>query len=254
MIGHTRPAAGRVRRLTGDVRQRAGRLRRSLRQPAVARFALLVALVGVLVLVAFLVPLPEVAELRAAVDRLGPAAPVAAILAGALLLVALVPRTFVTLAWGAVFGPLAGAGYSLAATALAAAAGFAIGRLLGREFVNERVRGRLARLDHWFTRQHVFGVISVRLLPFAGFGLVSFGYGTTGARFGPYLAGTLLAAVPSALGYSAVGAAVVSPGDLHWLSVTPAVLGLAATALLLVRGFQAERRYRATRIPRQAAR
>ena len=99
---------------------------------------------------------------------------------GALLLVALVPRTFITLAAGALFGPLEGAAYALGAALVAAAIGFTVGRLLGREFVAERVRGRLARLDGWFARQSVFGVLTVRLLPLAGFGLVSYGYGTTG--------------------------------------------------------------------------
>lgn len=231
--------------MIGRVRLIIGHARLLLGQPSVARFGLLVTLIGGFGLAAFLAPRPEMEQVRDAVDRLGPAAPVAAILGGALLLVALVPRTFLTVAWGAIFGPLHGAGYSLAAAVLAATAGFAVGRLLGRDFVSQRVRGRLAHLDGWFTRQHVLGVISVRLLPFASFGLVSYGYGTTGARLVPYLTGTLLSAVPSAFGYAAVGAAVVSPDEWHWLSVTPAVLGLAATAVLLVKGFRAERRYRA---------
>lgn len=233
------------------VRRATGYTRRLIGQPSVARFALLVTLVVGLGLVAFLAPRPELEQIRDAVERLGPGAPVAAILGGALLLVALVPRTFLTLAWGAIFGPLYGAGYTLAAAALAATAGFAVGRLLGRDFVSERARGRLARLDGWFSRQSMLGVASVRLLPFASFGLVSFGYGTTGARLLPYLTGTLVSAVPSAFGYAAVGAAVVSPDELHWLSLTPAALGLAATAVLLVKGLRAERRYRADRRSQQ---
>lgn len=254
--------------MIGRVRQVTGHARLLLHQPSVARFALLVAMVGAFGLAALLAPRPGLEQIRDAVDRLGPGAPVAAIVGGALLLVALVPRTFITLAWGAVFGPIHGAGYTLAAALLAAAAGFAVGRLLGRGFVSERVRGdqrtprrgvreraaapgrrpsRLARLDHWFTRQNVLGVITVRLLPIAGFGLVSYGYGTTGARLLPFLTGTVLAAMPSAFGYAAVGAAVVSPGEPHWLSVTPAFLGLVATGVLLAKSVRAERRLRSER-------
>lgn len=229
-----------------------GYVRRLLGQRSVVRFVLLVALLGAFGLTLLLMPHPELAEVRRAVDRLGPAAPVVAVLGGALLLVALVPRTFITLAWGAVFGPLYGAGYTLAAAVLAATLGFTVGRLLGREFVSERVRGRLARLDHWFTRQNVLGVITVRLLPVGGFGLVSYGYGTTGARLAPYLLGSVLAATPSAFGYAAVGAAVVSPTDLNWLSVTPAFLGLIASAVLLTGWFRAERQQRAERRRRTA--
>ena len=208
------------------------RVRRLLRQRSVARFTLLLAMLGLFGLTALLAPRPELTELPRLADRLGPLAPVAAVLGGALLMVALVPRTFVTLAWGAIFGPLSGAGYTLAAALLAATLAFTVGRLLGREFVAERVRGRLARLDGWFAQQSVLGVISVRLLPIGGFGLLSYGYGTTGARLAPFLVGSMLASTPSAFGYAAVGAAAVSPGEVNWLAVAPAGLGLVASAVL----------------------
>ena len=67
-------------------------------------------------------------------------------------------------------------------------------------------------------------MITVRLLPIAGFGLVSYGYGTTGARVRPFLAGSVLASVPTAFGYAAIGAAVSSPGDVNWYAVAPAEL------------------------------
>ncbi|MGS2619161.1 TVP38/TMEM64 family protein [Micromonospora sp. LZ34] len=219
-------------------------VRRLPGQPSAVRFLLLLLLLagfGVLLLVA---PRPDVAQLPLLAARLGALAPVAAILGGALLLVALVPRTFVTLASGAIFGPLEGAGYALGAALLAAALGFAVGRLLGRDFVAERVRGRLARLDGWFARQSVLGVITVRLLPIAGFGLVSYGYGTTGARVLPFLAGSLLASAPTAFGYAAVGAAVTSPGDVNWVAATPAALGLVASVVLIRGWWRAERRHR----------
>ncbi|MDG4832154.1 VTT domain-containing protein [Solwaraspora sp. WMMD1047] len=194
-----------------------------------------------------LVPLPELAEIPELADRLGPAAPVAAVLGAALLLIVLVPRTFITLAWGAIFGPWQGAAYTLAAALLAAGLGFAVGRLLGREFVAERVRGRLARLDHWFARQSVLGVITVRMLPVAGFGLVSYGYGTTGARLAPFLLGSVLASAPSAFGYAAVGASAVSPDGINWYAAAPAALGAIATGVLLVQGWRAERELRRAR-------
>ncbi|MFY1672238.1 TVP38/TMEM64 family protein [Plantactinospora sp. WMMB334] len=218
-----------------------GRVRRLLWRPSVARFTVLLLLLGLCGLGLLLLPRPDVAELPRLADGLGPLAPVAAIGVGALLLVALVPRTAITVAWGAIFGPLSGAGYTLAAALLAAGAGFAVGRLLGREFVAERVRGRLARLDRWFARQSLLGVITVRLIPLGGFGLISYGYGTTGARLGPFLLGSVLAATPSAFGYAAVGAAVVSPTGINWLAVSPGALGLVATAVLAARWWRAER-------------
>ncbi|HEY0698196.1 MAG TPA: VTT domain-containing protein [Micromonospora sp.] len=217
------------------------RLLGPLRQRSVRRFAVLLLLLALLGLAVLLLPQPDLAEVPRRVDRLGPLAPAAAVVVGALLLVALIPRTFLTLAWGALFGPLWGAVYALAAALVAAAIGFGIGRLLGRDFVAERVRGRLARLDGWFTRQSVLGVITVRLLPVGGFGLVSYGYGTTGARLLPFLVGSVLASAPTAFGYAAVGAAVTSPGPVNWLAVAPASLGLVATAVIVSRWWRAER-------------
>ncbi|WP_341716902.1 VTT domain-containing protein [Micromonospora sp. FIMYZ51] len=214
---------------------------RLVRNPSALRFGMLLFLLAGFGLLLLVGPHPDPAALPRLADRLGSFAPVAAILGGALLLVALVPRTFITLAAGAIFGPLAGAGYALGAALLAAAIGFAVGRLLGREFVAERVRGRLARLDGWFTRQSMLGVMTVRLLPISGFGLVSYGYGTTGARLLPFLAGSVIASVPTAFGYAAIGAAVTSPGNVNWFAAAPASLGFIASAVLIARWWRAER-------------
>jgi len=207
--------------------------RRWWARPSV-RFAVLVGLLCAFGILLLVVP-PDLTAVPRMVERLGPFAPVAAVVVGALLMVVLVPRTLVTVAWGALFGPLGGAGYTLAAALMAALLGFTVGRWLGRDFVAERVRGRLARLDGWFTRQSVFGVITVRLLPVGGFGLVSYGYGTTGARLLPYLVGSIVASIPSAFGYAAIGSAVVSPGEINWFAVAPATFGLFATAAILWR-------------------
>jgi uncharacterized membrane protein YdjX (TVP38/TMEM64 family) len=219
-------------------------VRRLLGQRSVVRFGSLLVVLGLFGLALLFAPRPDLATAPRLVDQLGPFAPVAAVLGGALLMVALVPRTLITVAWGALFGPLGGAGYALAAALVAAALGFTVGRLLGRDFVAERVRGRLARLDGWFTRQNVLGVITVRLLPVGGFGLVSYGYGTTGARVVPFLVGSVLASVPSAIGYAALGAAVVNPDQVNWLAIAPAGFGLIAAAVLLTRWRKSERSHR----------
>ncbi|WP_431919301.1 TVP38/TMEM64 family protein [Micromonospora wenchangensis] len=216
-------------------------VRRLPRQPSARRFALLLVMLAGFVALLLVTPHPDVAELPRLADQLGGYAPVLGVVVGALLLVALVPRTFVTLAAGAVFGPVEGAAYALGAALLAAALGFAVGRVLGREFVAERVRGRLARLDGWFARQSVLGVVTVRMLPIAGFGLVSYGYGTTGARVLPFLVGSVLASAPTAFGYAAIGAAASSPGSINWYAAAPASLGLIASAVLAYQWWRAER-------------
>ncbi|AYF26307.1 VTT domain-containing protein [Micromonospora tulbaghiae] len=222
----------------------ARRLAGLLRQPSARRFGLLLLLLAGFGVTLLLAPRPDPADLPRLADSLGGYGPPAAVVGGALLLVALVPRTFVTLAAGAIFGPVQGAAYALGAALLAAAIGFTVGRMLGRDFVAERVRGRLARLDGWFARQSVFGVVTVRLLPIAGFGLVSYGYGTTAARVLPFLAGSVIASAPTAIGYAALGAAVTTPGSINWYAAAPASLGLIASVLIIHRWWRAERRRR----------
>jgi uncharacterized membrane protein YdjX (TVP38/TMEM64 family) len=214
------------------------------RSRSARRFAILVLLLAACGLLMLVSP-PDLGAVPRLVDRLGWFAPVAAVVVGALLMIVLVPRTLVTVAWGALFGAVGGAGYTLGGALLAALLGFAVGRWLGRDFVAERVRGRLARLDGWFARQSVFGVITVRLLPVGGFGLVSYGYGTTGARLLPYLVGSVLASTPSAFGYAAVGAAVTSPGEVNWFAVAPATFGLFASAFIVWRWRRSARAGRA---------
>ena len=46
--------------------------------------------------------------------------PIAAVFVGALLMIVLVPRTLITVAWGALFGAVGGAGYILAGALIAA--------------------------------------------------------------------------------------------------------------------------------------
>lgn len=235
--GHHHGSHHRARRHRAGIRLRW----RLTRDPATGRFGLLLLLLAGFGVALLVVPRPDPADLPGLADRLGGYAPVTAVIGGALLLVALVPRTVITLASGALFGALEGAAYALGAALLAAAIGFTVGRVLGREFVAERIRGRLARLDGWFTRQNVLGVVTVRLLPIAGFGLVSYGYGTTGARVLPFLVGSVVASAPTAFGYAAVGAAVTSPGQVNWFAAAPAGLGLIASAVLIHRWWRTER-------------
>ena len=217
------------------------RLRTQLRRGSTRRFLLLLAILAGLGLITAVAPVPAADELPALVDRLGGYAPVAAIGVAALLMVALVPRTVLTVAWGALFGFWQGALYTLAAALIAAIVAFTAGRLLGRAFMTERSAGRLARLDRWFTRQSLAGVLTVRLLPLGGFGLISYGYGTTGVRPGPFLLGSIVAIMPSAFGYAAVGAAVTAPGGIDWFAAAPAALGLLLGAVLVHRAWRARR-------------
>jgi uncharacterized membrane protein YdjX (TVP38/TMEM64 family) len=203
------------------------------------RFGVLLLVVGGLAAAASSLPLRQVSD---AVLALGPGAAVAIAVVGGLLLSVLVPRTAITLACGALLGPVTGAGAALGAAVLAAIATYAAGRWAGRGALNARVGGRLDRLDGWLNRRGLSAVLLVRFLPLAPFGLIGYAYGTTSVCRKRYLLGTTLASIPSAVSYAVIGAAVTSPGHMNPLTLAPALIGITLTTTIVVRWRRAAKR------------
>ena len=202
------------------------------------RLAVLILAVVGLAATAWFLPLREVPDL---VGRLGPGAPVVGVVVGAALLIALVPRTPVSLACGLLFGGAAGAICALLVAVVAAAVTFVAGRMLGREFVVRHAGPRFNRLESWITREGTLAVAAVRALPIGPYGLIGYAYGASAIRVRHYTAGTLISAAPSAVTYALLGAAVSAPGHLRPLALLPLGLGLALSAAVLIRSRAAAR-------------
>jgi uncharacterized membrane protein YdjX (TVP38/TMEM64 family) len=195
-----------------------------VRTTAARRALTLLLGVGALAVAAWLLPLRQLPEL---VDRIGPVAPYLGVLIGSALLIALIPRTPVSLACGALFGATVGSVCAIATAVVGALVTFGAGRWLGREFVAARAGRRLARLDGMVARGGVLAVATVRCIPVAPFGVVGYAYGASAVRFRHYLAGTLINVVPGAVSYAIIGAAATAPGRFQPLALVPAALGLA---------------------------
>ena len=202
------------------------------------RFGVLAGVIASLGVAAAVLPLQAIAD---SVVALGPAAAVAIAVVGGLLLSVLVPRTAITLACGALLGPATGAATALAAAVIAAVATYYAGRWAGRGALGSRA-GKLERLDGWLNRRGLSAVLLVRFLPLAPFGLVGYAYGTTSVCRKRYLLGTTLAAVPSAVSYAVIGAAVASPGSMNPLTLAPAAIGIGLTTTIVLRWRLAARR------------
>ncbi|HEY7222416.1 MAG TPA: VTT domain-containing protein [Micromonosporaceae bacterium] len=180
------------------------------RPAAGLRLAVLVVGVAALGVAGALLPLRGVPD---AVGGLGPAGPIAGVLVGALLLIALVPRTPISVACGLLFGPALGTACAILTAMMAATATFALGRLLGRAFVLERLSRReklrraWANIERWIAQEGVLAVAAVRSWPLGPYGLVGYVYGTSGVRVRDYAIGSLIAGTPSAAVYATLGAA-----------------------------------------------
>jgi len=198
----------------------------------VMRFVLLVALLVGLAVALALIGVPSPTELASLLEGTGVPAPVLAVAAFMVLVLGLVPRTLLAAAAGLMFGPLAGAAYIVAGALLGALLAFGIGRYLGRDFV--AVQAQLSRLDGWLSRRGVVAVVTVRVLPVAPFGLVSYAFGTSGVRLGAYLVGTAIGMLPATVVYVNLGAAVTRPGSVgFWIAVSAVVaLWLVTTSVV----------------------
>jgi uncharacterized membrane protein YdjX (TVP38/TMEM64 family) len=203
------------------------------------RLGTLGVVIGGLAAAAAVLPLRDIGD---AILALGSAAPVAIAVVGGILLSVMVPRTAITIACGALLGAATGAATALAAAVIAAAATYYAGRWAGRGALKARAGGRLARLDGWLNRRGLSAVLLVRFLPLAPFGLIGYAYGTTSVCRKRYLLGTTLAAIPSAVSYAVIGAAVADPGSMNPLSLAPAAVGFTLTTAIVWRWKRAARR------------
>src|SRR4051812_24276054 len=213
------------------------------------RFGILGGVIAGLGVAAAVLPLQAIAD---AVLALGPAAAVAIAVVGGLLLSVLVPRTAITLACGALLGAATGAATALAAAVIAAIATYYAGRWAGRGALAARAGGRLDRLDGWLNRRGLSAVLLVRFLPLAPYGLIGYAYGTTSVCRKRYLLGTTLAAIPSAVTYAVIGAAVTAPGRMSPMTLAPALIGFLLTTAIVVRWRRAAKRTAATSQPATA--
>ena len=196
------------------------------------RLIVLVLAVAAMATTAIVLPLQTVPP---AVQRLGLLAPIAGVAVGAALLVALVPRTPISVACGLLFGAALGAVCALAVAVLAAAVTFGLGRALGRDFVARRAGARWHRLEGWIAREGVLAVAAVRALPLGPYGLVGYAYGAFAARVRDYALGTLIAGTPSAVTYALLGAAIGSADSASPLTMIPLACGLVLAAVVAIR-------------------
>ncbi len=121
---------------------------------------------------------------------------VSAYVIGCLLMV---PVTLLIAVTGIVFGLSPGAVYALAGTLCAAAAGYGLGALLGRDAARRLLGPRLNRLSRRAARRGTMAMILIRLLPLAPFGVINIACGASHIRLRDYLLGTLIGMLPGVL-------------------------------------------------------
>ncbi|MDE2504058.1 MAG: VTT domain-containing protein [Burkholderiales bacterium] len=147
----------------------------------------------------------DVATLSAWVAGAGAAGPVVFIAVYAAATVLFLPGALVTLAGGALFGPLWGTLWNLGGATLGAALAFLIARYLGAGWVSRRAGPRLQRLNAGVAEEGWRFVAFVRLVPWFPFNLLNYALGLTPIRFATYVAASAVFMLPGALAYTWLG-------------------------------------------------
>lgn len=170
------------------------------------------------------------AHLQALIEHAGLWAPILYFVLYILATSLLLPSTPLNLTGGAIFGLWMGLLWSSLAAVLAAVVSFALTRTVGREYIAERMAGRVEMLDGEVRRGGKFYIFAVRLLPIVPHGLINYGAGLTSISFRDYLIGTvpgtILGVLPPVLLGSA-GLKAIRTGDVLPLVGAMALTGLA---------------------------
>lgn len=206
------------------------RVSRLIRSPR-----LLIALAGLaaLFVVAMMVPLPGPQQIRDWAGDAGPLLPLLFFLFYAVLAIAPVPRTVLTVTSGVLFGPILGSILAMAATAVSATVALLGVRVLGRDRVAEHLTHPAVRaVDDRLARRGWLAVAALRLIPVVPFSILNYCCGLSSVRVAPYLAATVAGSAPGTI--STVVLAGSLAGDSHPIAITVSAVCLSIGLIGLI--------------------
>jgi uncharacterized membrane protein YdjX (TVP38/TMEM64 family) len=135
----------------------------------------------------------------------GNMAPLLFVAGYALAAVLFLPGSILTIAGGALFGPIAGTFYSLTGATLGATLAFLVARYLASDWVARRTGGRLADFVKGVEAEGWRFVAFVRLVPLLPFNALNYALGLTRVPVGHYVVASYLAMLPGAAAYTYIG-------------------------------------------------
>lgn len=147
----------------------------------------------------------EAQALTAWVHRAGALAPLLFMGVYAIATVLFLPGSVITLAGGALFGPVLGTLYNLTGATIGATLAFLVSRYLASDWVTWRSGGRLKQLIHGVEDEGWRFVAFVRLVPLFPFNLLNYALGLTRIRLIQYVLATYVCMLPGAIAYTYLG-------------------------------------------------
>ena len=147
----------------------------------------------------------DIVALEDWVQNAGAAGPIVFMLLYAVGTILFFPGSVLTLAGGALFGPVMGTIYNLTGATLGATICFIIARYLASDMVAQKTGGRVKQLILGVESEGWRFVAFVRLVPLFPFNLLNYALGLTKIRLSAYVGATYLFMLPGAIAYTYVG-------------------------------------------------
>ena len=147
----------------------------------------------------------DAAALEQWVQGAGAAGPVLFMFIYALATVLFLPGSVLTLAGGALFGPVLGTLYNLTGATIGATLAFLVARYLASEWVENKTGGRLKKLKEGVESEGWRFVAFVRLVPLFPFNLLNYALGLTRIKLWHYVIASYLCMLPGGFAYTYLG-------------------------------------------------
>lgn len=115
------------------------------------------------------------------------------------------PGSVLTLAGGALFGPVYGTFYNLTGATIGAAISFLIARYLLSDYVEQKTGGKMKQLKDGVENEGWRFIAFVRLVPLFPFNLLNYALGLTRIKFWHYVIASYICMLPGGLAYTYFG-------------------------------------------------
>jgi uncharacterized membrane protein YdjX (TVP38/TMEM64 family)/rhodanese-related sulfurtransferase len=192
---------------------------------------LIVLLAGIGIAIAYRDQL-DVAALEAWVSSAGAAGSIVFMAIYVLGTVLFFPGAILTLAGGALFGPVLGTFLNLTGATIGATLAFLVARYLASDWVEQKTGGRVKQLKQGVEGEGWRFVAFVRLVPLFPFNVLNYALGLTRIKLSHYIIASYICMLPGAIAYTYLGYAgkEAVAGDLSVMKMVQ--IGSIALALL----------------------
>lgn len=173
--------------------------------------------------------------LQARITEFGMWAPLAFIVAYIVAVPLCLPASLITLAAGALFGPVLGSIYALGSATVGATISFLIARYIAGDFATSKWSGKIGHIKEGVDAEGWRFVAFVRLVPLFPFNILNYLLGLTAIPLHQYFLTSLICMAPGTIAYTYVGYAgreAATGGQDIVLKVVTAVSVLAGVAML----------------------